>query len=328
MKAIKRAFYGSIVLGACGFFALGSFNSFDISYRKHSLKNDFNIKFAKRIDDMTGEVVVGRMAASIPKWNPFQNKKKVVAQKPKKVEALKPEVKEEKKPEVAKAEPAVIERPEATVKDVPSAQLVAGLYNKTPLENIPKGAGEVSVTNGVISSLSVSFPDGRVFNPTFSRDEMVGNVFEYEDTGTNELKSGLMYEIAEGHYMVTFTDDSVFNTVRLEFKTDQALKQPKQNVNWAMNEQNQDSAPVARVNGDYKKAKKDDDNLDVYEEDNEEFINDDQDSFQDSDYARNADDGEFTEQEAEEDYLEEDPVAKAEVIKKQTYAFSFNGNIK
>lgn len=314
MKAIKRAFYGSIALGTSGLFVLGSFNSFDISSRKIRLKNDFNIQFAKRIDDMTGEVIVGRMAASIPKYNPFMAKQKELAkskQVPTSVSIVEKKFKEDQTSDSPVID--IAEIPEATVQEVPGAVLVAGMYNKTPLKNIPQGAGEVSVSNGVISDLSVSFPDGRVFNPVFSRDEMVGNVFEYEDTGTSEVKSGLMYEIAQGHYMVTFTDDSVFNTVRLEFKTALAMKKPVKNIAWDMNEQNQTDQST-KVIGDYSKVEKSEEETEneSYEADAEDFINDDMESFQ------NSDDSDFAQ--GEED---KEPIAELKTAKQKTYAFVF-----
>jgi hypothetical protein len=72
MKTIKKALLGTAILGSVAFFGLGSFNSIVVD-KNAFLKNDLNIKFAKRLDDMKGEITIGRMAASLPKWTPTES---------------------------------------------------------------------------------------------------------------------------------------------------------------------------------------------------------------------------------------------------------------
>ena len=229
MKAVKKTFKWTLITGVSSVMLLGAFNSLSIKTTSLKLKNDLNIKFAKRLDEITGEYVVGRNAASLPKFE------KPVAKKVKKI------IKVSKAPikETPKTRESIEEANPPKVQNVSGAVLVGGFYDKTPLKNVPVDAGELHVLNGEMNNISVRFPDGRIFNPIFLPNKMVGNVFQYEDSGTNEIKSGLIYPLGEGHYMVTFTDDSVFSTVRLEFKTrDRLASNVKDNANCGIDEQN------------------------------------------------------------------------------------------
>lgn len=231
MKAIKRAFFGGIVLSVCGIFALGSFNSFNLD-RNIVFKNDLNIKFAKRLDDITGEYVVGRMAASIPTGTIF-NKKVVEVKK-----GIEKEVRE------TITENQVNDIPEPAVFETEELFLTGGLYNKEPLKEGDDFRATTKVENGIISAINVTFPDGKTFNLN-TNEPMVGNVFQYQDSETGDTKSGLFYEIKEGHYMLTLTDDTNFTGLRLEFKAEEGTKlatnEKKMDANWDMDQHDQNN---------------------------------------------------------------------------------------
>ena len=156
MKTLKKAFLATTVTGTFLFFALGSMNSIVVD-KNAFLKNDLNIKFAKRLDDIQGVVTVGRTAASLPKFDmskslttktvePKQFKKMVKAVAPKKVEEKEVEVVEVTNP------PAV--------QNTGSLELTGGLYQKRSLEGA-KFSGSVQVRNGIIEGLNATLPDGK-----------------------------------------------------------------------------------------------------------------------------------------------------------------------
>jgi hypothetical protein len=237
MKTLKKAFLATTVTGTFLFFALGSMNSIVVD-KNAFLKNDLNIKFAKRLDDIQGVVTVGRTAASLPKFDmskslttktvePKQFKKMVKAVAPKKVEEKVEEVVEVTNP------PAV--------QNTGSLELTGGLYQKRSLEGA-KFSGSVQVRNGIIEGLSANLPDGRSLSISVIRTEMVGNVFQYEDSETRELKSGLFYpvNVAKGEYMLNLTDDTNFAGLRLEFKNPELQAEGVVTSNWEMNDQNEE----------------------------------------------------------------------------------------
>ncbi len=237
MKTLKKAFLATTVTGTFLFFALGSMNSIVVD-KNAFLKNDLNIKFAKRLDDIQGVVTVGRTAASLPKFDmskslttktvePKQFKKMVKAVAPKKVEEKEVEVVEVTNP------PAV--------QNTGSLELTGGLYQKRSLEGA-KFSGSVQVRNGIIEGLNATLPDGKSLSISVIRTEMVGNVFQYEDSETRELKSGLFYpvNVAKGEYMLNLTDDTNFAGLRLEFKNPELQAEGVVTSNWEMNDQNEE----------------------------------------------------------------------------------------
>ena len=237
MKTLKKAFLATTVTGTFLVFALGSMNSIVVD-KNAFLKNDLNIKFAKRLDDIQGVVTVGRTAASLPKFDmskslttktvePKQFKKMVKAVAPKKVEEKEVEVVEVTNP------PAV--------QNTGSLELTGGLYQKRSLEGA-KFSGSVQVRNGIIEGLNATLPDGKSLSISVIRTEMVGNVFQYEDSETRELKSGLFYpvNVAKGEYMLNLTDDTNFAGLRLEFKNPELQSEGVVTSNWEMNDQNEE----------------------------------------------------------------------------------------
>jgi len=149
------------------------------------------IKFAKRLDEINGKVVVGRMAASTT-WHQMQAPKKVEAIK----EAIVPQKQE------AKEVVQIAEIPEPAITDDLELSL-SNVFHKKPLE---KGAfsGSARTVDGVVEEIHVNLPDGNVISIN-TRDRMAGNVFTYEDAETRERKSGIFYEVKDGTYMVNLT---------------------------------------------------------------------------------------------------------------------------
>ena len=299
MKALKRTFFAGVALIAFVVFAIGNLNSFNLANKSAFLKNDLNIKFAKRLDDLTGKVVMGRMAASVPSWN-SETKNNLVQKN------LKKSIVTKKKNDSVKEEVASVKLPEPAIQDAPDLELTGGLYNKKPLEGGKGYSGRATIVDGVIEEINVNLPDGKEFILNTNK-RMVGNVFEYEDMTTRELKTGLLYEIKEGHYMVNLTDDSTFSSLRLEFKTKNGAKIETEAYNnedsWAMNEQN--ISENWAINEETPKEVEAANNGNVQEKD--EYIHDDEDSFQETESFEN-----------EEEYIQ-----TTEAIKAKTFAFKF-----
>lgn len=227
MKSYKKAASWTLLVGGLTFFVWGSMNS-QVLNKSAFMQNKYNIKFAKRLDEMNGELVSGRMAASLDssKWSKISTK------------SIKKTVEKLAKP--TKEVAAVVETPVAdpAITGELDLTLAGGLYNKKPLKDKSAFYGNARVANGVIEEIRVGLPGGVELEIHTSNERLNGNVFTYEDAGTGELRSGLLYKVKEGVYMVTLTNDSIYPGLRLEFKTDAVIEQSfeKQNESWAYNE--------------------------------------------------------------------------------------------
>ena len=302
MKSLKRLLLGTTLLGTVAFFVLGSMNSIVVD-KKAFLRNDLNITFAKRLDEMNGDVVIGRMAASIPKWD---NTKSLMPIK-KKIKVSKTILKKSK---VSIAKNIISTKPEPTVKNAPDLELTGGLFNKKPLKDGKGYSGKAHIVDGVIEEINVTLPGGKRFIIN-TNERMVGNVFQYEDTETREMRSGLFYEVKKGQYMITLTDDSKFSGLRLEFKSEVGteVKSKNNNSNWAMNDQNVEE----------------NDNLDV-----NNFTDDSHEAYEVEDqkdaYAARLEDEENNEMDSEEfeNNPEEENYDDNEMVRASSFGFNFN----
>ncbi len=232
MKAFKKATAWTCTLGTLTFLAWGAMNS-PVLNKSAFMKNKFNIQFAKRLDEMNGQYKVGRAAASINRTKWSKLKVPAIQKTFKALQAQKPEV--AVKIESPKNKPAVTENLELT--------LTGGLYNKKPLKDKEQFHGSARVAGGIIEEVIVGLPGGEEIAINTTNERMNGNVFSYEDSQTSELKSGLLYKVKQGVYMVTLTNDSAYPGLRLEFKTQAQVDQShqKQNQNWAADSYNKDS---------------------------------------------------------------------------------------
>lgn len=233
MKALKKALFTTTIGAIFMMLALGGYNSALIDPSAF-VKNDLGIKLAKRLDEIRGEITIGRVAASIPTFKPKAKPviKKQVAKLVKKKVVKKKKV--QKKKEVAANIPAPV------VNENLELSLTGGFHNKKALDAESEFSGSAVVRDGVVEEISVSLPGGQSFTIN-TNERMVGNVFQYEDTGTRERKSALFYKVKKGQYMVTLTDDTQFPGLRLEFRADniQDLTEDiADNSNWALNKQN------------------------------------------------------------------------------------------
>jgi len=180
-----------------GFAILGAYNTAVVNDDPFVASKEF--KFVKRLDEINGKVIVGRMAASAASWVNLETKEEV-----KKVQEVK----------VAKTETSETSVPAPAIKDDLNLKLNKAFF-KEPLKE-GTFAGNARTVDGVIQEVSVTLPTGQVININ-TRDKMVGNVFTYEDSYTREPRSGMFYEVKKGTYMITLTNDSQFAGTRLEF---------------------------------------------------------------------------------------------------------------
>jgi len=218
MKTLKRATFGTFMIASALMIALGGYNSALVDETAF-LRNDFGIKLAKRLDEIKGEIIVGRMAASIPTWN--QSSTKLIKKQAEQL--IKNEItpkKISKKKKIAQIDKAI---PAPVVNDDLELSLSGGFYDKKALTDASQFSGSAVVQDGVIEAINVSLPGGQVLSIN-TNERMVGNVFQYEDTGTRERKSGLFYKVKPGVFMVTLTDDTQFPGLRLEFKTNESAE--------------------------------------------------------------------------------------------------------
>jgi len=289
MKTIKKTAFWTTSMIAALFVVMGSFNS-PVLDRTSFLKNDLNIQFAKRLDEVNGNIVEGRMAASIGntfKWKSLSKSLiKPTSIKEATAKVLKAQNKKVEKAaieEVAKTETK--ERPTAAITKDLSLTLTGGLYNKKALSDASQFSGSIRAANGVIEGIEVSLPDGREIDINTSNDEMNGNVFAYDDTETGEEKNGLLYKVKEGVYMVTLTNDSQYPGLRLEFKTDEEveLSIANEESNWGLNDQNNENYEGVE------QARNDSYNQDSYAQDNydNEYQDEQEDFGQDAEQAWN-----------------------------------------
>jgi hypothetical protein len=208
MRALNKLSLGTVTLSLFAAIAMGSYNSM-IMGDDTFMADSSGISFTKRLDEIRGEIVIGRMAASSIPWTNFNEKveKKVVKSK-KVIVAVKA-----KKEVQAVFKTTVMPQP-AIMGDMDLE--LSNVFHKKPLK---KGtfSGSAKTVDGVIEEIYVSLPGGKTIEIN-TRERMAGNVFKYEDPSTREMKSGMFYEVKKGTYMITLTNDSQFPGARLEFQ--------------------------------------------------------------------------------------------------------------
>jgi hypothetical protein len=285
MKLLKKATIWTFLIGAMVFFIVGTFNS-PIYNKSAFLQNKFAIKFAKRLDEVNGEVTFGRMAASLghsTKWKSLSAKStKSILKDLSNLKKNRTKKKVTKKIEKKKVVTPKIAEP--VVQDDLELTLSGGRFNKMAMDDKSKFSGSARIANGVIEGISISLPSGDSIAINTSNDRMNGNVFTYQDTATGTDKSGLLYKVSQGVYMVTLTNDSQYPGLRLEFKTDNQIEQTIANkTKWGLDKNNS----VAKTKQDAEKRTQDLNayNDDNYEEDNYDNEFDNQEN--DIDQARN-----------------------------------------
>jgi hypothetical protein len=246
MNAFKKAILGTVLTSSFLMLALGSYNSATLD-KSVFKRNDFGIKLAKRLDEIKGEITIGRMAASLPTWS--QTSTKLIKEEVKQI--LKKEMEPKKVIKVANKEtPRNIPAP--VVNGDLDLSLSGGFYNKKALDDSAEFSGSANVQDGVIEEINVSLPGGDSLSIN-TNERMVGNVFQYEDTETREIKSGLFYKVKPGVFMVTLTNDSQYPGLRLEFKTEgnaQIASEETPMNNWKLNTQNKKDENAEQAKND------------------------------------------------------------------------------
>ncbi len=123
MKAFKKMTLASLSVAAMALMASGAYNSMVMS--DDSFMTEVSeIKFAKRLDEINGKVVVGRMAASTT-WHQMQAPKKVAEIKEQIIKPQKQEVREEVAEVAETPAPAITDDLELSLSNV---------FHKKPLE--------------------------------------------------------------------------------------------------------------------------------------------------------------------------------------------------
>lgn len=216
MKALKKLTLTITGFGVLGTIVLGSYNSMFVN-NVSFMSADSGIKFTKRLDEINGRITIGRMAASAAPWGGSNKKVKKIAVT-KKPETIKKKAFKVEKP--VQKEAKKVAQNNSQISPAINADLDLKLENVFYKKPYDKGtfSGSAKTVDGIIEEIYISMPSGQSIEIN-TRDRMVGNVFQYEDTETREMKSGMFYEVKKGTYMITLTNDSQFPGARFEFKT-------------------------------------------------------------------------------------------------------------
>jgi hypothetical protein len=216
MKALKKLTLSITGVAVLGTVVLGSYNSMFVN-NVSFMSADSGIKFTKRLDEINGRITIGRMAASAAPWGGLNKKvKKIVVSK--KTDMTKKKTFKVQRP--VQKEAKKVAQNNSQISPAINADLDLKLENVFYKKPYDKGtfSGSAKTVDGIIEEIYISMPSGQSIEIN-TRDRMVGNVFQYEDTETREMKSGMFYEVKKGTYMITLTNDSQFPGARFEFKT-------------------------------------------------------------------------------------------------------------
>lgn len=232
-KKFKKLTLTTMGIAGLAVMASGSYNTM-LMQDDSFMSAASDIKFAKRLDEIQGKIVVGRMAASAD-WKSVDSLAKESPEKEKKEEKKRPQRQVGQEPQEQRAE-----TPEPAIKADMDLTLT-NVYFEKPLKQ-GEFSGSARTVDGVIEEIYVRLPEGHAIEIN-TRERMVGNVFQYEDFETREMKSGMLYEVKPGTYMVTLTNDSKYAGVRMEFKTEDSAQVRysdeyyQRTQGWSMDEQ-------------------------------------------------------------------------------------------
>jgi len=194
MTKTKKRHKTIIVLAGTFFMIVGTYNAIVINYSSSVTSSD--IKFVKRLDEMDGVIKPGRRMAAVKTWkklNHHENLKSV---------------------EVQQQEAQVLIQAPPSVREDMSLNLVE-VINPNKYQSglaLTQFSGSMTTINGTIESLTASLPNDETVSISFA--EMSGNVFKYDMN--NEIYSGMMFQVDQTSYMVTFTNGPLEGT-RLKF---------------------------------------------------------------------------------------------------------------
>ncbi len=208
-------------------------------YNSAALNNDsfMDAKFAsnnKRLDELNGDITIGRMAASTQSWDSLEVEE---VEEVSKVNTKKVAKKIAVKAKQVELEPAIKEDLELRLASVKLGVKVEGKPNKLTALKEGSFSGSARTSDGYVEEVIVNLPNGKTID-IYSHKRMASNVFEYEDPETGELRSAMMYESAKNTFTVMLTNDTYYPGTKLEFKTSGETFGNESNSSWAMNDQN------------------------------------------------------------------------------------------
>lgn len=201
-----------VSLMSLGFIVLGIYNSVVIN--SDAFMDSQNVKFVKRLDEINGITTKGRQLAHAGEWVKLKALPQNTVKSPMLQDKLQLTSSSSRKEVIASSNLDTTEAQAAIQEDL-SLELVE-VFNAKKYQQAPKAtdfSGQLTATDGVIDSISVSLPNSESISISFA--QMVGNVFEYDYNG--QVLSGMLYQMDKTSYMVTLTNGH-FEGTRLKFQ--------------------------------------------------------------------------------------------------------------
>jgi hypothetical protein len=201
-----------VSLMSLGFIVLGIYNSVVIN--SDAFMDSQNVKFVKRLDEINGITTKGRQLANAGEWVKLKALPQNTVKSPMLQDKLQLISSSSRKEVIASNNLDTTEAQAAIQEDL-SLELVE-VFNAKKYQQAPKASdfsGQLTATDGVIDSISVSLPNSESISISFA--QMVGNVFEYDYNG--QVLSGMLYQMDKTSYMVTLTNGH-FEGTRLKFQ--------------------------------------------------------------------------------------------------------------
>lgn len=208
-RNFKNLFKIGSALSVVGLFALGSYNTFQVNVDSFMLDNE--IKFVKRLDELNGHTVSGRLVAHNGNFKSLA--------RPEKKELVKPMYVASEKKEAVKTAPQKIDKsqPEPAITKELNLELSKVFHPNKDLKN-KKVTGSLQAYYGIIDSIDFNIEG--VTSVSLSKvGKLSGNVFEY--SFGDEVYTAMLYEQNKSTYMVTLTTGpKELQGLRLQFKSD------------------------------------------------------------------------------------------------------------
>jgi len=214
MSLNKKRSKTMTALAVAIFTITGTYNAIVIN--SDSLITGSEVKFVKRLDEMYGVTKPGREYAAAKTWKKLSHEEVV-----QNVQIQQQQVQIVQEISVTDASPIEGDVPAAVQEDL-NLNLVE-VINPNKYQTglaLNQFSGSMTTSNGTIESLSVSLPKDENVSVSFA--EMNGNVFNYDMNG--EVYSGMMFQVDQTSYMVTFTNGPLEGT-RLKFLNSSQLQE-------------------------------------------------------------------------------------------------------
>lgn len=194
------------------FTIVGTYNAVVIN-SESSISGD--IKFVKRLDEVYGVTVPGRLVAASMTWKkirPAVEQPKVVVQEVSYAASS--------SSSSSSSDSGPSEAP-ASIQEELNLSLTEVVNTKKWANGLKNFSGSLVTNNGAIESLEANIDGESVSIPV---SEMSGNVFTYK-TPEGEECSGMMYQVDQNAYKVTFSNGPLEGTHLRFSSTEQSLEQ-------------------------------------------------------------------------------------------------------